>query len=78
MVSWSLTISEDVDQSVRQFLAEKGGNESDMAAFVEKAVRRELFEQKLQIIKNRNAHYSQQDIMDTVDEALSSVRASRS
>ena len=76
MIEWSLTVSDDVDQSVRQFLADKDGEESDMAAFVEKAVRRELFEQKLQAIKNRNAQYSQQEIMDTVDEALSSVRAS--
>ncbi len=76
MVNWCLTVSDDIDQSVRRFLAEKDGEERDMAAFVEKAVRRELFAQKLQAIKNRNAQYSQQDIMDTVDEALSSVRAS--
>ncbi len=76
MVNWSLTVSDDIDQSVRRFLAEKNGEERDMAAFVEKAVRRELFDRKLQAIKNRNAQYSQQDIMDTVDEALSSVRAS--
>lgn len=76
MINWSLTVSEDVDQSVRQFLAEEGSR--DISAFVEEAVRRELFNQKLQVIKKRNARYSQQDIMDTVDEALSSVRASRS
>ena len=76
MIHWSLTVSEDVDQSVRQFLSEEGGG--DMSAFVEEAVRRELFHQKLQAIKKRNAQYSQQDIMDTVDEAVSSVRASGS
>ena len=72
----SLTVSEDVDESLRQFLASEGGR--DISAFVEEAVRRELFHQKLHVIKKRNASYSQQDIMDTVDEALSSVRASRS
>jgi len=76
MVNWSLTVSDDIDQSVRQFLAEQDGEERDMVAFVEKAVRRELFDQKLQTIKHRNAQYSQQDIMETVDEALSNVRAS--
>ena len=76
MINWSLTVSEDVDKSVRQFLVEEGGK--DISAFVEEAVRRELFNQKLQAIKKRNAQYSQQDIMDTVDEAVSSVRASRS
>ncbi len=76
MVNWSLTVSDDIDQSVRRFLAEQDGEERDMAVFVEKAVRRELFDQKLQAIKNRNAQYSQQDIMETVDEALSNVRAS--
>jgi hypothetical protein len=76
MVQWSLTVSEDIDQSVRQFLAAEGGK--DISAFVEEVVRRELFHQKLQAIKKRNAQYSQQEIMDTVDEAVSSIRASRS
>jgi hypothetical protein len=51
---------------VRRFLAEQDGEERDMAAFVEKVVRRELFDQKLQAIKNRNAQYSQQNIRQYV------------
>ena len=33
MVNWSLTVSDDIDQSVRRFLAEQDGEERDMAVF---------------------------------------------
>lgn len=83
MTRWSLDVSDKTDQAVRSFLAQSGRNEEDISRFVEEAVLNSLssrlrLQQTVERIKERNAPYDQQEIMDTVDEAVAWARAHRS
>jgi hypothetical protein len=73
-VRWSLVISDETDKALRTYLAQKGMKKGDLSRFVEEAVQRQLFEQTVEDIKARNAHHDQQDILDTLDEAVAHAR----
>lgn len=78
MTQWSLEVSDKTDEALRSFLAGSDEQTDDMSAFVEKAVSREMFRQTINRLKERNAQYDQQEIMDTIDEAVAWARANRS
>ena len=78
MTRWNLSISEETDRSVRTFLARSGGKKGALSRFVDEAVRRRVFDLTVGQIKERNAEYDQQDILDLVDEEVSAARAGRS
>ena len=78
MARWNLSISEETDRSVRTFLARSGGKKGALSRFVDEAVRRRVFDLTVGQIKERNAEYDQQDILDLVDEEVSTARAGRS
>jgi Ribbon-helix-helix domain len=73
-VRWSLIISDETDKALRTYLAQKGMKKGDLSRFVEEAVQRQLFEQTVEDIKARNAHHDQQEILDTLDEAVAYAR----
>lgn len=83
MTRWSLVVSDETDKALRTFLAQTGGKKGDISRFVEKAVLQSLtksarLKQTVEQIKERNAQYDQQQIMDIVDEAVAWARAHRS
>lgn len=77
MTRWNLVIAEKTDRAVRIFLARKGGKKGDLSRFVDEAVRRRVLDLTVREIKDRNARYDQQEILDLIDEELDAGRAGR-
>lgn len=78
MTRWNLTISEKTDRAVRTYLARTGGRKGDLSRFVDEAVRRRVLDLTVRGIKERNARYDQQDLLDLIDEEVDAARADRS
>ena len=78
MTRWNLSIPEETDRAVRTFLARNGGKKGDLSRFVDEAVRRRVLELTVSRVKERNARYDQQDLLDLIDEEVDATRAGRS
>ena len=77
MTRWNLTIPEKTDRAVRTLLARTGGKKGDLSRFVDDAVRRRVLDLTVRAIKDRNARYDQQEILDLIDEEADAARADR-
>ena len=77
MTRWSLVIPERTDRAVRTYLARTGGRKGDLSRFVDEAVRRHVLDLTIRAIKDRNARYDQQEIIDLIDEEVDAARAAR-
>jgi Ribbon-helix-helix domain len=77
MRRWNLVIPEKTDRAVRTFLARTGGRKGDLSRFVDEAVRRRVLDLTVREIKDRNARYDQQEIIDLIDEEVAAARADR-
>lgn len=78
MTRWNLVVPESTDRAVRTFLARTGGKKGDLSRFVDEAVRRQILDLTVREIKDRNAGYDQQKILDLIDEEAAAARADRS
>lgn len=78
MTRWNLVVPESTDRAVRTFLARTGGKKGDLSRFVDEAVRRQVLDLTVREIKDRNAGYDQQKILDLIDEEAAAARADRS
>lgn len=68
---WSLVVSRDTDNALRQFLASQGrGRKGELSRFVEEAVRTHILDLAAIATKTDNAAYSQAEIENAIDEAL--------
>lgn len=76
-VRWNLAVSEDVDRSVRMYLAESGGRKGDLSRFVEEAVRDQIFHQAVAEAKAANADTPQDELETMIDEALDWARTQK-
>ena len=75
-VRWNIVVSPDVDQSVRMFLAARGGGrKGDLSRFVEEAVRAHILELSAEEAKASNAGVSEADLAAMVGEALDWAKA---
>ena len=74
-VRWNLAVSEEVDRSVRMYLAESGGRKGDLSRFVEGAVRLQLIDEASTEAKKATSKMSETEIMDLADEALKWARS---
>ncbi len=77
MTRWNLTIREKTDRAVRTYLARTGGKKGDLSRFVDEAVRRRVLDLTVRQVKDRNAQYDQQEILDLIDEEVDAARADR-
>ncbi len=77
MVRWNITIPEVTDRTVRAFLARNGGKKGDLSRFVNEAVRRHVFDLTVRQVKDWNAGYDPQEILELVDDEVDAVRAGR-
>jgi len=75
MTRWTLVVSDETDRNLRAFLGQQGAKKGDLSKFVEQAVRERLFGETVETVKDRNTAFDQQEILDTVDEAVEAVRA---
>ncbi len=78
MVRWNLSVSEETNRAVRTFLARNGGKKGDLSRFVDEAVRRRVFDLTVSQVKDRNAGHDQRELLDLIDEEVSTTRAGRS
>ncbi|MBF2759009.1 MAG: hypothetical protein ISN28_01865 [Ectothiorhodospiraceae bacterium AqS1] len=53
-VKWTITVPEELDQSLRAYLARQGTEKGDLNRFVEDAVQQHLFEMTMQEVEDRN------------------------
>ncbi|PKM08669.1 MAG: methionine repressor-like protein [Gammaproteobacteria bacterium HGW-Gammaproteobacteria-4] len=74
-VRWNIVVSQDVDQSVRMFIAAQGGGrKGDLSRFIEEAVRAYLLERAVDQAKSAAAGMSEDELTDLVDEAVQWAR----
>jgi len=73
----TIEIPDDIADAVRSFLAENADTESDLSAFVLDAVKDRIFAETVKRIKERNAQFDQQEIIETVEEAVAWAREHR-
>ena len=78
MTRWNLSIPEETDRTVRTYLARNGGKKGDLSRFVDEAVRRRVLELTVSRVKDRNARYDQEELLDLIDEEVDAARAGRS
>lgn len=70
-VRWNIAVSANTDQSVRMFLAARGGGrKGDLSRFIEQAVRSYLFEQAVEQAKNATADIDDAELAELIDEAV--------
>ncbi len=77
MTRWNLVIPEKTDRAVRTYLARTGGKKGDLSRFVDEAVRRRVLDLTVREIKDRNARFDQQEILNLIDEEVDAARADR-
>ena len=71
---WSLSVSQDTDVSLREYLGAQGMKKGDLSRFVEEAVRWRMFDNTVQAIKQRNADRDPAHLQALIDQALDAVR----
>jgi len=76
MARWSLVISDDTDRSVRAYLGAIGAKKGGLSNLVEEAVKRYIFEETVKTVQERNSEYSEDEIINVIDEAIRETRAS--
>lgn len=69
---WSVVVPNDTDRALRTYLARKGTKKGDLSRFVDEAVLSRLFELTVDDVKARNQEYDQEDIHETIEDALAS------
>ena len=75
-IRWNVTVSADIDQSLRIFLANQGGGrKGDLSRFIEEAVKAHILELTAEQVKSANTDVNESDLNTMVDEALQWVRA---
>ncbi len=77
MRQWSVTVSDEVDQALQDYLGSNDIGEEAFSHFVEDAVKSKLFELTVESIKTRNQQYDQNEIELTFEEAIQVTRADR-
>ncbi len=70
-VRWSIIVAEETDRALRSYLAGKGTKKGDLSRFVAEAVQARLFELTVKDVKERNRAFSQADILEAIEEAVS-------
>jgi len=74
-VRWNIAVSPEVDQSVRMFIAARGGGrKGDLSRFIEEAVRAYLLEQAVDQAKIATSDMSEADLSDLIEEAVQWAR----
>ena len=74
-IRWNITVSPDVDQSVRMFItAQGGGRKGDLSRFIEEAVRAYLLERAVEQAKAAAADKEEAELNDLIEEAVQWAR----
>lgn len=74
MPQWNLEVHEDTDRTVRQYLQDHHGD-PDLAAFVERAVKKAIFWDTVTEIQDRNSDLTPDEAEALANEAVAEARA---
>jgi hypothetical protein len=75
MTRWSLSVTNDLDMSLRSFLGSRGMKKGDLSKYVERAVRSQMFDEALAETYEQNRNVPLAEIEEAIEEALAHVRA---
>ena len=74
-VRWNISVSTELDQSVRMFIAAQGvGRKGDLSCFIEAAVQAYLLERSADQAKEAAAAMGETELIEMIDEAVQWVR----
>ena len=74
-IRWTVAVSSDTDQALRQFLASQGdGRKGDLSRFIEQAVRAHILELTAEQAKSATAAIVEAELAILVDDALQWAR----
>jgi hypothetical protein len=76
-VRWNIKVSQETDLELRTFLGARGMKKGDLSAFIEEAVRDQVFRKMMRDIQERNAGTDPDELQAEIDEAVREVRAER-
>jgi hypothetical protein len=76
-VRWNVKVSQETDLDLRTFLGARGMKKGDLSAFIEEAVRDQIFRKMMRDIQERNAGTDPDELQAEIDEAVREVRAER-
>ncbi len=74
---WTVTVSQETDQSLRSFFSDHRMRDDDLSKFVERAVQKELLKQTAADVKQRNADLAGDDLQALIDKTIAAVRSKR-
>jgi len=69
-IRWSVTVSREVDRSLRSTISKPGPRAGSISRFVEHAARKELFGRALDAVRARNAQTSPEVIETAISAAI--------
>ena len=73
---WNLVVSNELDKSLRQFLANEGrSKKGELSRFVEEAVNKHIFDSAHKAVIEHNANVPLEEIEAAVEESLAWARA---
>ena len=75
MTRWNLSIPEETDRAVRTYLARNGGKKGDLSRFVDEAVRQRVLGLTVVQVKERNAGFDQQTLLDLIDREVAAFNS---
>jgi hypothetical protein len=74
-VRWNMAVSAETDQSLRLFLASRGGGrKGDLSRFIEEAVRAHILQLTAEQAKAANESVSEENLTAIVEEAVQWAR----
>ena len=74
-VRWNLAVSEEVDRSVRVYLAQTGGRKGDLSRYVENAVAWQMLRDASAQAKAATRDIPEDEMMALIDEAIEWARS---
>ncbi len=76
-IRWTVTVSQETDQSLRSFLSDRGMRDDDLSKFVERAVQKEILKQTAADVKQRNADLAGDGLQALINKTVAAVRSKR-
>jgi len=76
-VRWTVTVSPDIDATVRTYLGRRGGSGRALSRLVEEALRAQIFERSVARIRRRTARIPRGRLQRIVREAVQYARRTR-
>jgi Arc/MetJ-type ribon-helix-helix transcriptional regulator len=74
---WTIVVENELDRTLRRFLADRGGKKGDISAFVTQAVSRMLLREAMQASWSRNKTITETDALEferLIEDEMKAVR----